>query len=104
MLVPLALAFGSLVLTALLAEHRHRLAAGAAVLLVPVALTYLDIALESLTLPPYAGRGVLVTAASHAAASLPAVGPAVLAGAELVAYLLLVVGLVGRYPQRAEPA
>ncbi|MFF5215627.1 hypothetical protein [Micromonospora sp. NPDC000442] len=104
MLAPLALAFGALVLTALLTGRRHLLAAGGAVLLVLVALTHLDAALASLSLPPYTARGALLTAAFHANASLPAAGPAVLLAVELAAYLLLVVGLVARHEQRVEPA
>ncbi|NGM12205.1 hypothetical protein ENC19_05665 [Verrucosispora sp. CWR15] len=103
MLAPLALAVGAVVLAALLAGRRHRIAAGGAVLLVLVAVTHLDAALASLSLPSAAGPGVLLTAAFRANASLPASGPAVFAAVELAAYLLLVVGLLGRHSKRAEP-
>ncbi len=68
-----------------------------------VAVTHLDAALASLSLPSAAGPGVLLTAAFRANASLPASGPAVFAAVELAAYLLLVVGLLGRHSKRAEP-
>ncbi|MBQ1025946.1 hypothetical protein [Micromonospora sp. C95] len=103
MLAPLALAVGALVLAVLLAGRRRRVAAGGAVLLALVALTHLDTALTALALPRYAERGVLLSAAFQANASLPASGPAVFAAVELAAYLLLVVGLVGRHPPRVEP-
>ncbi|WBB88666.1 hypothetical protein [Verrucosispora sp. WMMC514] len=102
-LAPLVLAVGALVLAALLAGRRHRIAASGAVLLVLVAVTHLDVALDALSLPSAAGQGVLLTAVYQANASLPASGPAVLAAVEVAAYLLLVVGLVGRHPGRAEP-
>ncbi|MFY1574457.1 hypothetical protein ACN26Z_06165 [Verrucosispora sp. WMMD703] len=103
-LVPLALALGAIVLVVLLHAQRRRLATSGAVLLVLIALTRIDVVCDSLPLPLHLlGRGSLFTAASQAAPGLDAPGPAVVVALELAAYLLLVVGLRARRPQRAGP-
>ncbi|GIJ77382.1 hypothetical protein SAMN05443287_105264 [Micromonospora phaseoli] len=101
-LAPLALAFGAIVLAALLAGGGRRFAAGGAALLALVALPHLDAALAPLPLP-YAERGTPFTAAFQATALLPAPGPAAVTAVELAALLLLVVGLCARHAERAEP-
>ncbi|MBQ1053009.1 hypothetical protein KBX50_31735 [Micromonospora sp. C51] len=103
-LVPLALALGAIVLVVLLHAQRRRLATSGAVLLVLLALTRIDVVFDSLPLPLHLmGRGSLFTAASQPAPGLAAPEPAVVVALELAAYLLLVVGLRARRPQRAGP-
>ncbi|MFV2101705.1 hypothetical protein [Micromonospora sp. LOL_024] len=102
-LAPLALVVGALVLVALLAGHRRRLAAGGAALLALVALTQLDGVLGTVWLPLHTlERGYLFSFTFHSGGSFAAPGVAVAVAAELTAYLLLVVGLCASREQRAE--
>ncbi|WBB56513.1 hypothetical protein [Verrucosispora sp. WMMD573] len=102
--LPLALALGAIVLVVLLYEQRRRLATSGAVLLVLVALTRIDVVYGALPVPlDLMSRGSLFTAAADPAPGLAAPRPAALVALELAAYLLLVLGLRARRPQRAGP-